>query len=268
MEMVTQAANPNGIGELAAALAKAQGEFPAVTKDRMAKLGTYSYAYADLASVLEAIRPTLSKHALALVQPLLWMDGHPWLITRLIHSSGQWVESHYPLGVYERPQEMGSAITYARRYAICALVGIAAEDDDDAAGAEQATERKRSTPATGPKLSCPRCGKAGSTVPSKYGGHYCFRCKKGFGGPSAEPGADEGAEAMSNKAQVPAPGTRGRTDARALAAECRRITGDDDAASDLLRELTGAASGVLIEPAQADAAWTKLEKHPVFGCGQ
>lgn len=135
------------INELAAALAKAQAAFGPVKKERTARInsakGNYSYRYADLSDVLDSVRKSLAANGLAIVQPITWTDGHAWLATRLIHSSGQWIESVYPLGNYDRPQEMGSAITYARRYTLTALLGIAADEDDDGNTAQD-SEQPRS----------------------------------------------------------------------------------------------------------------------------
>lgn len=135
------------INELAAALAKAQGAFTAIKKDKVAKIksqggASYEYAYADLASIMEAIRGPLSANGLACVQAITMTDGGMILQTRLLHSSGQWIESTYPLPAGGRAQEMGSAQTYARRYSLCALVGIVAEDDDDGAGAAETKPRQ------------------------------------------------------------------------------------------------------------------------------
>ncbi|OFW58460.1 MAG: hypothetical protein A2133_00840 [Actinobacteria bacterium RBG_16_64_13] len=273
-QAVTHPTQSVEIGELAAALAKAQAEFPSVKKDQTAKIesqkGSYSYTYADLASVLEAVRGPLTKNGLALVQPMTWSDEHPWLLTRLLHSSGQWIESRYPLAMYERPQEMGSAITYARRYTISALLGIAAEEDDDAAAAEKGTERRQEK-AVDPKPPCPRCEKTKPVIASKYGeGWYCMDCKKGFSTMvTGEPGAAEAATEFTNKAAIPARGTRGRTDLQALMAECRRITGDPTACTDLLKDILKTDNPNQKFTADAiSAAWALLESHPIFGSGK
>lgn len=135
------------LGELATALAKAQVEFPAVHKTRTARIktdkGEYSYVYADLSDVLDAIRKPLADNGLTITQPIVLEQGATVLVSRLLHASGQWIESTYPLPNYSRPQEMGSAITYARRYTLCALLGITAEDDDDGQTAQRATPQQR-----------------------------------------------------------------------------------------------------------------------------
>ena len=135
------------IGKLATALAAAQAVMKAPTKGRTAKVEKdgkllYSYKYADLADVIECFREPLSKNGLALAQTMTPVDGHLVMTTRLLHSSGEWLASEYPIAAYARPQEQGSAITYARRYAVSALLGIAAEDDDDGAGAQAGAERR------------------------------------------------------------------------------------------------------------------------------
>lgn len=136
------------VGELAAALAKAQKAIKAPNKGRTAGYDTkggqkVSYTYADLADVIAAYREPLSDNGLALVQSTRQEDGHLVLVTSLLHSSGQWVAGEYPVKVYDRPQEQGSAITYARRYSVTALLGIAAEDDDDGKRAQEAEPPKQ-----------------------------------------------------------------------------------------------------------------------------
>lgn len=146
------------IDKLAEALAKAQGSFGAVVKDKVAQVrsekGNYSYAYADLSSVIDAVRPALSANGLAYLQMIT--PGQPAiLITRLIHSSGQWIESSYPFVMQGRAQEIGSALTYARRYSLTALVGVVAEDDDDGNAADgnkaETGKKPSSKPAQPPK---------------------------------------------------------------------------------------------------------------------
>ena len=118
---------------LNAAIAKAQGEFPPIVKDKTAKAGTYSYDYADLASILALVRPVLSKHGLALIQRLENPSGGgPSIRTELRHADGGVVAASFPLGEWSTPQQLGSSSTYIRRYALCAMLGIAAEEDDDA----------------------------------------------------------------------------------------------------------------------------------------
>jgi hypothetical protein len=142
--------NGHGLGELAAALAKAQAAFPKVLKDRTAKIsstrGEYSYKYADLATLLEAVRKPLADNGLACVQPIELGDHGHVLRTILLHTSGARLESAYALANHDRPQEMGSEITYARRYTLSALLGVASEEDDDGKAAQDSDSRQKSQP--------------------------------------------------------------------------------------------------------------------------
>lgn len=122
------------IDELAAALVAALGELSDVPKDREANAGTYRYRYADLASTLGQARPILAAHGLALTQAAEVTDRVVSVWTTIVHTSGQYV-TYAPtvLPVGANPQATGSAITYARRYAAMAVLGLATEDDDGAA---------------------------------------------------------------------------------------------------------------------------------------
>ena len=109
------------LGKLFGALAKAQGEFPSLTKDKTATIKTktgadYSYGYIDLSTIIEQTKETLSTNGLALSQNV---QGS-MLVTILGHNSDQWIKSNYPLPDPSKikPQEFGSFITYARRYSI------------------------------------------------------------------------------------------------------------------------------------------------------
>jgi hypothetical protein len=125
------------LGKLAEALAKFQASVRTIAKDKTARIesakGKYQYSYADLASVMEAIRAPLSAAGLSVSQPVVFKDGGLWLRTVLIHTSGEFLESFYPLPNNPgSPQAMGSAITYARRYTLSSILGIVTEEDDDA----------------------------------------------------------------------------------------------------------------------------------------
>jgi hypothetical protein len=127
--------------EISAALAKAQGTVKNPTKGRTAQVrsdkGNYSYTYATLADSLEAIREGLSANGLAVIQATRIEGDVLMLDTRLSHASGQWVEAEYPVCKFpSAPQVIGSALTYARRYALFGVVGIAGEDDDGEAASK------------------------------------------------------------------------------------------------------------------------------------
>lgn len=113
------------------ALIQARAAFPPIVKDAVARVaGRSDYHYADLSAILEAVQPPLLKHELALVQTVDAESSS--LLTRLAHVSGEWIESVYPLAMDLAPQALGSALTYARRYSISALLCLAASDDDGA----------------------------------------------------------------------------------------------------------------------------------------
>lgn len=118
------------INELAAALAKAQGEVKGAVKDSANP--HFKSRYADLASVWDACRAALSKHGVAVVQgPATEDSGRVSVTTMLAHSSGQWIEETLAVAPMKfDAQGIGSVITYLRRYGLAAMVGVAPEDDD------------------------------------------------------------------------------------------------------------------------------------------
>jgi hypothetical protein len=124
------------IGQLIAALAKAQAVFKPVGKDKTARIasqkGSFSYAYADLATVVEATRPALAANGLAVVQPVRLGDDQIIVTTILAHSSGEWLseEMSWPVASADN-RSIGSGVTYARRHSYLAIVGGAATDEDD-----------------------------------------------------------------------------------------------------------------------------------------
>lgn len=126
------------IGKLTVALAKAQGEIEAAKKDSLNP--HFRSKYADLASVRDAIQAALSKHGIAYVQ---FPEGGPdtVTITTILACGDEWMRASYEMRPAKAdPQGMGSAITYARRYALAAAVGVAPEDDDgNAASGRQDT---------------------------------------------------------------------------------------------------------------------------------
>lgn len=136
-------------GSLAAALASVQANLPEVTKGETAKIekktgGYYKYTYADLSAVTRAILPLLGAAGLAwTTKPTLRADGRFVLEYKLLHVSGESETGEYPLSDRGSPQDIGSAITYARRYALCSVTGIAPDDDDDAAQATAGYNQRR-----------------------------------------------------------------------------------------------------------------------------
>jgi hypothetical protein len=150
------------IGTIAAALAKAQAELTNPEKSLVATIrspfpreGDRTFRYAPLSSGLDIVRKSLGKHEIATIQ-ITAIDKDAGLLrltTVLAHSSGEWISSEWPvcqITEVASAQRMGAALTYARRYALFTLVGIAGEDDLDApdldAGPKPAVELPRSEP--------------------------------------------------------------------------------------------------------------------------
>lgn len=132
------------IGTIAAALARAQADLTnpektltAVIRSPFPREDDRTFRYASLASGLDIVRKTLSQQEIATIQTtrIEQVTGQIHLTTLLAHASGEWISSDLPVCASkeaEAPHRMGAALTYARRYALFALVGIAGEDDLDA----------------------------------------------------------------------------------------------------------------------------------------
>ena len=143
------------ITELAKALSVFQGEVKGIKKDSTNPF--FKMHYASLSAIWDAIRVPLCNNGLAVSQVALpdLDDGHIILETILLHESGEWLSGFLPIKPTrmgkdgeildnDSPQGMGSAITYARRYGLCAMLGIVADEDDDG---ETAHDRKAKPPA-------------------------------------------------------------------------------------------------------------------------
>lgn len=146
--------------ELAAALAAFQAELPPIGKDKAVLVekkggGAFGYKYATLGSITNVVAPLLGKHGLSFTsKPTIGANGFV-LAYSLRHASGESDDGEYPLPdpVRTTPQQIGSAITYARRYAICAATGVAPDDEEDddgqaAQGAEYQPEVRADGSAT------------------------------------------------------------------------------------------------------------------------
>jgi len=140
------------ITELAGALAIAQAQFLPVKRTEhvgyQTKSGEKKYSYAPLENIIDACRKALSDNGLAILQPTVMVEGNIVVETILIHSSGQWISGQIRIeAVNKDPQSEGSALTYARRYALSAMLGIVSEEDDDAESA-MGRDTKKETPPT------------------------------------------------------------------------------------------------------------------------
>lgn len=133
------------INEIAAALAKAQSKIKTAIKDSTNP--HFRSKYADLASVREACADALSANDIAVVQAHGFDGAHVTLTTRLVHKSGQWLESVYLIKpTKEDPQGYASATTYARRISLSSMVGVVADEDDDGNAASQRNGNHASPP--------------------------------------------------------------------------------------------------------------------------
>lgn len=135
------------IAALAAALSKAQADITGALKDSSNPF--FKSKYADLASCWDACRKQLAANGLCVIQTTNTTDAGVVLVTTLAHSSGEWIRGVLPVVTKDNgPQAQGSGITYARRYALAAIVGLAQIDDD----AEAAQARAKPEPATDPSV--------------------------------------------------------------------------------------------------------------------
>src|SRR5438132_134039 len=168
------------VAALASALAKAQIELINPEKSLTAIIrtgrpgeGERSFRYAPLSSGLDIVRKTLGQHEIATVQTTAIEGGVVNLTTMLAHASGEWIASDWPVcpvSETANPQRMGAALTYARRYALFTVVGIAGEDDLD-----------------GPDLCMPppvALGKAGTSGSAGAGGSDRPAVDRSVGGPA------------------------------------------------------------------------------------
>lgn len=115
--------------KIAPALVRVQAEIKVAKKGKENPF--FKSKYADLGAVWEACHEALTKNGIAVIQPTAFRDGVHLLQTILLHESGQSILGEYHLRpVKDDPQGMGSAVTYARRYALAAMIGIIQEDDD------------------------------------------------------------------------------------------------------------------------------------------
>lgn len=157
------------LSKLAAALVKAQSEIKIAVKD--ATNPFFKSNYADLPAVIDAIKPALNKHGIAFLQVIV-AEG---VETVLLHESGEFISGVTPIKIipeykkdksgniiessaHETPQALGSAITYAKRYGLQAIVGVPADKDDDAESAMGRTNKVSTVKGATPKVIAPKSG--------------------------------------------------------------------------------------------------------------
>ena len=137
----TPAMHSESLDKLAGALAKAQAEL--TTAKKTAENLFFNSKYADLAACWDVAKKPLANNGLSVSQLPCSSGNQVGVTTYLLHSSGQWLKSEYYLPLVKNtPQAAGSAITYARRYALAAVLGIAQEDDDGNTASTGPTEKE------------------------------------------------------------------------------------------------------------------------------
>lgn len=139
------------INELAAALAKAQGAFPTIEKNRSVKMKGVSksgkefnveYKYATLSGIMEAVRKPLMENGLSISHAITTLNeaGALAVDTYLLHSSGQFISSRVAIPDYGKFQELGASISFVRRYSVGGLLGVVSDEDLDEVGADLASD--------------------------------------------------------------------------------------------------------------------------------
>lgn len=118
----------------------------------------HGYKYAELSQIIELSREPLANNGLAVTQYCATVDGQSHLVTQMIHSSGQWIRGFYPLEkagmrAVNDAQQMGAAMTYARRYNLAAMLGVAQEDDDAASVPAQRKQQQNQPPQQSQKVA-------------------------------------------------------------------------------------------------------------------
>ena len=173
------------IAALAAALCETQFEMEGAKKDNVNP--HFKSRYADLASVWNAAKAALHKHGLAIVQAPEPYETGIQLRTVLLHKSGEWIDSTIAIPAQQQSaQGFGSAMSYARRYALAAMIGIVADEDDDGNAASQPARNGGSSyePRQAPQQQRPAQQAAPADAPvcevhgtpmrvGKNGGHFC-----------------------------------------------------------------------------------------------
>lgn len=165
--------------EFMKALAKAQAEFPEIKKDKEGQEGNRKYKYANLHSILKAVTPVLSRHGFAMVQILDQAESGLVLRTELWHESGEKITSVLPMPdpLEMKAKDFGGVITYFRRYAVCPILGIEADEDLDSTTeitSDKQNQRKNRTN-TGDESKAPR-----NHAPSPHKALWEFMEKRGW----------------------------------------------------------------------------------------
>lgn len=132
---MTTETNTAEFTKLMHAFAAAVDECPNFVTDERAEAGRRTYKYLNLATILKAIKPVFAKHGIHFYQAVNRVDGGVDVVTTVFNDTASAVMSRYPVQFNADPQALGSAITYARRYSLYAILGIYPDKDDDGARA-------------------------------------------------------------------------------------------------------------------------------------
>lgn len=241
------------LGELAKALAAVQSEIGFARKTAVNP--HFKNTYANLADIWDACRAALTKNGLSVVQVPDTDGERVVLTTTLLHTSGQWIRGVYPVRpVKNDPQSYGSALTYARRYGLAAMVGVVADDDDDG---QRASTPSRQQPGPAYYDQQPRQGYAPppqDDFPPSYGG------------PPPEvqtvaPPAGQGQDPRLVQLYNQLAGATATTLIEAIVHEAKKELGDDTPAFLAFRQ--EALKQFEIVAAQEDAAATEQDHNPI-----
>lgn len=144
--------NSEAIDQIATALAKAQITMKTPEKDKQNP--HFKNKYASLGSILSASKSSLNSNGISVTQQLCELSGKHYIATTLLHASGQWIRSYMVLRLDDKAtaQQMGSFLTYAKRYSLCAILAVDADEDDDGELASQAPKKKEASKEDLPRL--------------------------------------------------------------------------------------------------------------------
>lgn len=167
------------VDKLIGALVEVQKTLQPLTKNKTVKVrpragSEYSFDYATFDNIIEHVREELTGNGLWFTQTMSMVDGALALVTTLFHSSGQWISSDMPVMDTGRNQEFGAALTYRKRYALAALLGLAADEDADAGAADgeeitSKTERPLSAKKVAQKEATARHSSSAASAATAWG---------------------------------------------------------------------------------------------------
>lgn len=166
-------------------IAKALCQFQAEIKNpaNSANNPFFKSKYAPLNEILNLVRPSLSKYGLSVLQMPSSNDGDVVITTLLMHSSGEWIE-FCPLRMKPAkndPQGIGSAITYGRRYALSAILGISSEDDDDGNSASDNSHQQNNSGKSKDNKQDKQAGKIATISPAQQKALFATAKERGYG---------------------------------------------------------------------------------------